>query len=257
MFYKKKGKPEVDEIVICTVKKLLYHSIFVSIDEYENSEGMIHISEIAPGRIRNIRDYVVEGKKIVCKVLHINPQGNIDLSLRRATTGIMLSKLNEYKQEEKAEKLLGQIAKELKIDLAKAYDLVGHKAIENYGGLYPFFQAVFDNGKEIIEGFNPGAKFSELLFKTIKEKIRPVEINVSGVLILRSFNSNGVDDVKGILNKIVEHKVNVHYLGAPKYKLDVSSVDYKKAENILKNALDLAINNSKKLGCEISFVKNE
>src|SRR3989344_2821655 len=107
MLYKKPGRPEEGDLVLCTVKRILYHSVFVSIDEYSNLEGMVHISEIAPGRIRNLRDYVKEGKRIVCKVLKIDAQtGNIDLSLRRVGTGLRMKKVAEYKQEEKAEKLL-------------------------------------------------------------------------------------------------------------------------------------------------------
>ena len=34
MFYKKQGIPENGEVVICTVKKILFHSVFVDIDEY-------------------------------------------------------------------------------------------------------------------------------------------------------------------------------------------------------------------------------
>ena len=132
MFYKKKGKPEIDEIVICTVKRVLYHSVFVNIDEYENAEGMIHISEIAPGRIRNIRDYVVEEKKVVCKVLNITEKGDLDLSLRRVSTTQMVNKLNDYKKEEKAEKLLEQIGKELNFNLKKVYEDIGIKAIERW-----------------------------------------------------------------------------------------------------------------------------
>ena len=55
MIYKKTGLPEDSEIVMCTVTKIQYSSVFVKIDEYGIS-GMIHISEIAAGRIRNIRD---------------------------------------------------------------------------------------------------------------------------------------------------------------------------------------------------------
>lgn len=257
MFRKKQGRPEVGDIVICTVKKILYHSIFVSIDDYENLEGMVHISEIAPGRIRNLRDYVVEGKRIVCKVLNINTQGNIDLSLRRVPTTLMVSKLNDYKQEEKAERLIEQIGKELKMDVKKVYDEIGFKAIEKYGGLYPFLQAIVDKGKSVIEDFKPNAKFSELLFNTVKEKIKPIEVSVTGILNLSSYNSNGIDDIKSILIKAEEHKVKVSYLGSPRYKLEVVSRNYKKAESSLKNFLDVATNMAKKLGCEINFVKND
>ena len=257
MFYKKKGKPEVGDTVICTVNKILYHSVFVSIDDYENLEGMIHISEIAPGRIRNLRDYVVEGKKIVCSVLNINPQGNIDLSLRRVNTAQMVNKLKDYKQEEKAEKLLEQIGKEFKMNISKVYDVIGYKIIEKYGGLYFFLQNVVEKGKEVIDEFKPNPQFAEVLYETIKEKIKPIEVSVSGTLTLKSYNGSGVDDIKSILLKIIEKKVSVQYLGAPKYKLSVISKDYKSAENIMKNAVDYAISSAKKLDCEINLLKNE
>ena len=176
MFYKKKGKPEIGEIIICTVKKILPHSVFVNLDEYENLEGMIHISEIAPGRIRNLRDYVIEGKRIVCKVLSINLRENIDLSLRRAGTGVMLTKLNEYKQEEKAEKLLEQVGKELKLDLKKVYEEIGNKAIENYGSLYNFFQTIVESEIDITNKLTENQKLATLLVKIVKEKIKPIEV---------------------------------------------------------------------------------
>ena len=87
MLLRKAGFPEDSELVICTVTKINPGSVFVNIDEYDRS-GLIHISEISPGRIRNIRDYVKEGKKVVCKVLHVDSnKGHIDLSLRRVSDG--------------------------------------------------------------------------------------------------------------------------------------------------------------------------
>ena len=80
MLYKKQGFPEEDELVLCTVNNVQHNSVFVDLDEY-NKRGLIHISEIAPGRIRNIRDYVVEGKKIVCKILRIDQEKAISIFL--------------------------------------------------------------------------------------------------------------------------------------------------------------------------------
>ncbi|MBI2148399.1 S1 RNA-binding domain-containing protein [Candidatus Woesearchaeota archaeon] len=257
MLYKKQGRPEVGDVVICTVKRILYHSIFVSIDEYNNLEGMVHISEIAPGRIRNLRDYVIEGKRIVCKVLNINLQGNIDLSLRRVPLTLGISKINDYKQEEKAEKLLEQVGKEVKLDLKKIYDEIGYKAIEKYGGLYPFLQAIVDKGKNIIDELKPNTKLGDLIFKTVKDKIKPIEVSVSGIINLRSFNGNGIEDVKNILLKSKEFNVKVSYLGAPKYKLEIISKDYKTAENSLKGFIDSVTSMAKNLNCEFNFVKND
>src|SRR3989344_3656482 len=135
MFYKKQGIPEEGDIITCTVKEISYHTVFVKLDEYENLEGMIHISEISPGRIRNLRDFVKEGKRIVCKVLKIRDKSHIELSLRRVTTSFRINKLAEYKQEEKAEKLLEQIGKRLKFSLEEMYKKVGYPAIEKFGTL--------------------------------------------------------------------------------------------------------------------------
>ena len=61
--------PKEGEIVLCKVTKIFHSSVFANLVEYGDfSSGMIHISEIAPGRIRNLRDYVKVGKQIVCVI---------------------------------------------------------------------------------------------------------------------------------------------------------------------------------------------
>lgn len=258
MFYKKKGKPRMGEIVLCTVQKISYHSVFVRLDEYlGHIDGMIHISEIAPGRIRNLRDYVKEGKRIVCKVLNINKRtGNIDLSLRRVGTNAMVKKLNDYKQEEKAEKLLESVGKGLKKDLKSMYEVVGFRAVEEHESLHNFFQDVVSMGKGVIDRLKVSKDVSDLLYKTITAKIKPVEYSVSGTLKLRSFESEGVEHIKKILNKIIKNKVRVKYLGAPKYGLETTALDYKTADNMMKKAVDSALEEIKKFNGEGEFAKH-
>ena len=74
---------EQGDIILCTVDRILGTNVFVKIDG-TNKEGTITLSEIAPGRIRNLRDYVVPKKKIACKVLKILGE-QIILSLRRVS----------------------------------------------------------------------------------------------------------------------------------------------------------------------------
>ena len=63
MFYRRIDFPEEGELVICTVTKVQSHSVFVRLDEFDKG-GMIHISEVSPGRIRNIRDFVRKIKSL-------------------------------------------------------------------------------------------------------------------------------------------------------------------------------------------------
>ncbi|MBS3172280.1 translation initiation factor IF-2 subunit alpha [Candidatus Woesearchaeota archaeon] len=235
MFYKKSGLPEEGEIAICTVSKILYHSVFARLDEYKSLEGMIHISEISPGRIRNIRDFVKEGKTIVCKVLRINKEKNqIDLSIRRVNTMQQVNKLNDYKQEQKAEKLLEMIGKQINKDLKKMYDEIGYKIIEIYGALYDGFQR-FVLDEELIQELKLDKKTEELMLQIIKEKIKPAEVEVHGVLTLKSEEPTGAEIIKKILIEAEEGEIKITYISAPKYRIVVKASDYKTAEGILKN----------------------
>ena len=142
MYYHKSGLPEESEIVMCTVTNVQHHSVFAKMEEY-GITGMIHISEISPGRIRNIRDYVKEGKVIVCKVLRVHQdRGHVDLSLRRVSEGQRREKANQLKFEQKAEKIADAVAKQLKKKGEEFYKSFAPKVLEDYEYLYLLFDEV-------------------------------------------------------------------------------------------------------------------
>ena len=122
MLFKKQGFPDEGDLVLCTVTSVQYHSVFVDMDEYGKS-GMIHISEVSPGRIRNIRDFVKEGKKVVCKVLRINEEkGHIDLSLRRVNESEKRRKIDEIKKEQDSEKIVEIAAGKIGVKTEQLYN---------------------------------------------------------------------------------------------------------------------------------------
>lgn len=254
MFFKKSGYPEESDLVICTVKKVLPHATFVDLDEYKDKEGYIHISEIAPGRIRNIRDYVIEGRKVICKVLKIDKEkGHIDLSLRRVSLSMRKTKDAEYKQEQKSEKILEQLAKLLRKNLEQIYAEIGEKILNKYGLLNLGFQEISKKSEEAIKDLNITKKDSEALVKLVKEKVKPPEVQVSAEIFLTSFASNGINDIKKALYKGLSFKedninVNINYLGAPRYKLNVKAPDYKTANKVLEQVSYLIFSEIKKTG---------
>ena len=247
MFYKKKGLPEEGEYVICTVKKILYHSVFASLDEYNHKDGMIHISEVSPGRIRNIRDYVKEGKKLICKILRVRlDRGHIDLSLRRVSIAMRKKKNTEIKQEQKSEKIMDRLAKKLNISLELLYKDFGNKVWEEYEGLYPFFQDVM-SGDATLDKMVP-QKYIPQLSELIKENIKPPTIKIERVLELKSESSEGIEIIKESLKKSISlaqeknYNLDVCYISAPKYSFKISSSDYKSAEKAMEEVTTKAIN---------------
>ena len=256
MFYKKQGFPENDEIVMCTVKKILPHSVFVDIDEYSR-EGMVHISEVSPGRIRNLRDFISEGRKIVCKVLNINKErGYIDLSLRRVNLIQKRKKIDDYKQEMKAEKLLEHAGKPLKLSLEDMYKEVGYKILDNYSSLTECFKEIANNNLK-LDKLGIKESLAVKIESTVEERMKPQMIFIKGILKLSTKESNGIEIIKKVLNNLISKGVKITYLGAPKYKVVIEDSDYKKAENRLKDAITTSLELSKKLKAEAEFNRKD
>lgn len=231
MFYKRPGIPEEEEIVLCKVTQILPNSVFVEIVEYEK-QGMVHISEIAPGRIRNLREYVSIGREIVCKVLRINRErGHIDLSLRRVNSTQRVEKLEEIKQEIKAETLIKNIAKKLQLPAQELYAQVAFKILKKYAYLHVCFKDIVA-GAVNLEKLGLEKQLAQEISTAVLDKFKPPKIELKGEIRLQTYAPEGVDRIKSTLQAIekVSPSLKITYLGAGRYKLTLEDVDYKPAE---------------------------
>lgn len=70
------------EICEGEVTRILDFGAFVKIAA--NTEGMVHVSEIAPFRIERIRDVIKEGEKVRVAVKEVDEKGRINLSIKSA-----------------------------------------------------------------------------------------------------------------------------------------------------------------------------
>jgi len=106
--------PEEGELVVCTVQNVKNFGAFVTLDEYGNKEGFVHVRDVATGWVKYIRDYIREGQKVVCKVLGVDTsKGHIDLSLKSVNEHQRREKIQQWKNETKAQKLLEIVAERL------------------------------------------------------------------------------------------------------------------------------------------------
>lgn len=255
----KEGFPTESEIVLCTVTNIQYNSVFAKLDEYKNLQGMIHISEISPGRIRNLRDYVKEGKVIVCKILKINKErGHIDLSLRRVNENQRRAKLEGIKLQQKAEKIIEFAAKELGIENKQLLIDVVQKIKGNYEDIYSCFEDVVENDAKIEDiGFDE--KTTKALEKEIRQKIKPVSVVIEGIMTITSYKPNGIDIVKeAVIEAVkVDESLKIYYGGGGNFKVMIESPDYKTAEKILKEGLGIVEAKMKENDGDFVFVRKE
>ena len=258
MLLKKNGFPDEDEIVQCTVTNVQHHSVFVKLDEFEKS-GLIHISEVSPGRIRNIRDFVKEGKVIICKVLRVNKEkGHIDLSLRRVNEGQRRSKVEDIKKEKFAEKIIEGIAKQFKAKPELLYEKIFSTIEKEYDLVYPFFEGVSD-GSETLEKLDVDEQIVKALEESIKEKIKPEIVHIGGRLKLLSYAPNGINRIRDSLldAQKIQKDVDIMYEGAGNFRVRVSSSDFKDAEKILKKVVDKVTKTFEKNDDKASFERIE
>ncbi|MBN1544025.1 S1 RNA-binding domain-containing protein [Candidatus Woesearchaeota archaeon] len=259
MVKKKQGLPEESDLVLCTVTKIYPHCVFANIDDYENKQGMIHISEIAPGRIRNIHDYVRMGKKVICKVLKIDREkGHIDLSLRRVSEGQKREKAEQIKRQQKAEKIIEFVADKLKMDRAKLQvDLVS-KSPEEYETLHDIFEE-FIVDDSVLKGMNLPKAVYDMLSETIRQRIKPPEVEIEGEVKLKSYAPDGVNVVKKILTTAAKtsEAMTIRYKGGGAYSMTVMHSNYKDAEKVMEKTAELIGAEAKKQECEFGFQRVE
>lgn len=230
---------EEGDVVLCTVDRIVGTNVFVKIED--GGEGTITFSEVAPGRIRNIRDYVVPKKKIVCKVLRISGD-RIDLTLRRVTQKEKKEVLERSKQEKSYEKILKSVLGE------KAKTVI--EEITKKEKIYDFLEEAKENPKplEKIVGKENAKRILDIL-KTQKQK----KAILKKEILLTTTEPDGIVLIKEILQKI--KGVEIKYISAGKYSLKTETEDIKKSDQELKNTLTELEKEAKKKGAEFSIAK--
>ncbi len=231
---------ESGDIVICTVEKIVGTMVFVKVHlAGKELEGSIVINEIAPGRIRNLRSYVVPKKRIVCKVLRISPRGNIELSLRRVTQ----KEKKEALEREKKEKSYISILKSV---LGKEVEET-IKKIEKEKEIFDFFEEVKENPKILEKLINKeDAKKVLDILKTQK----PKKISIKREIYLTSTKPNGLELIKNILGSIKD--VEIKYISAGKYSIKAESDNPKDADKKIKETTSKIEKASKQKGLSLN-----
>lgn len=237
---KEKEYPKEDEIVLCTVSKIFPTTVFCTLES--EREGVIPISEIAPGRIRNIRDHVKEGKRVVCKVLKVDEEkGHITLSLRRVTLREKKEKIEGYKKENTAKAILKTFDKKTKVKLAESS--LGD-ARQKYDSIFNFFQIALEDKSKLSE-LNLDNKNLEILYNLIKERVKPKKVKVTLDLEIKSYLPEGVEKIRKVLNM---KKISVKYLSAPLYRLEIETENAKEAEKLLNKEAEKLVKTFKSFG---------
>lgn len=248
--------PEEGELVVATIKTVKQNGAYVDLDEYEGIEGFIFIGEIASGWVKNIRGFVREGQRVICKVLRTRRDGtSLELSLKSVSEERRRDRLQEWKNEQRAQQLLKVLGEKIGWSDEQVEEQTS-ELVDAFGTLYTAFEeAAMQEGALENAGFE--GEWMTPFIEIAVENIIPPFVEVRGTLTLSINVTDGVSVIRGALeaaeslsNEAEEIDVKCYYDGAPTYRIELKAPDFKVAESMWEQATQAVVNHMVAAGGE-------
>ena len=251
--------PEVGEIVVATVTRIMDQGAYVTLDEYNGIQGFLHISEIATGWIRNVEKFLKPGEKKVLLVKRVDTRrSEIDLSLKKISSDQKKKKLLEIKRKEKETALIENLKAKASLSKAEA-DKIESILVDKFDSVYDAFSEVAAKNIAVLDGLNLPQK-ALVAIEELSSKMQIPSVEIRGVLDLTSTKPDGIEIIKRALTAAMDNKkvtVSITYMGAPKYRLGIIAQNFKDAEKELKPILESIEHSITKSGGTFKFTREE
>lgn len=253
--------PKEGELVVVTVTTVKQNGCYVKLDEFEGVEGFIFIGEIASGWVKNIRVFVREGQRLICKVMRTRKDGtSLELSLKSVSEERRRERLQEWKNEQRAHQLLKVLGEKVGWDESEIKSS-GEELADAFGGLYTAFEEAAMNEGALTDAGFEGDWLKEFIEMAI-ENIIPAFVEIRGILTLSINDINGVEVIQKALlaaeslsSAEEEIEVSCHYNGAPEYRIELKAPDFKTAESIWENATKATLEHVIEAGGEATALR--
>jgi translation initiation factor 2 subunit 1 len=164
--------------------------------------------------------------------------------LRRVSNEAKRAKNNEWKRAQKAEKFLELIAKENDITLETVYQKIGWPLEDAFGEIYKALEVAADVGVDALEHVESTKKLRKQVADLAKARIEIPSVEIEGEMKIQVPGPEGVEVIKTALSKGLgmgdsreKSEIEIYTLGSPRYKLRLTSPDYKEAEDLLSEIL--------------------
>lgn len=242
--------PEVDDVVMVTVRSIAEMGAYVHLLEYNNIEGMILLSELSRRRIRSMNKLIRVGKTEPVVVIRVDKdKGYIDLSKRR------VSKEDVERCTEKFAK-----AKAVNSIIRHVGELLGYVSEEQVEELYlktawhfeekykrqayaydVFKQAVID--PTILDECNLDKETGTVLLTQIQRKLQSQAVKIRADIEVSCFEYEGIDAVKsalrgGIAQSTNEIPIRINLIAPPLYVMTTQTTEKQDGLRALEGAIE-------------------
>jgi len=256
MRYYEQKYPEVDELVMVQVRQIAEMGAYVKLLEYDNTEGMILLSELSRRRIRSVQKLIRVGRNEVVVVLRVDKEkGYIDLSKRRVSSEDIVKCEKRYMRSKTVSSILRHVASKVSSingeggnedeKLEQLYDQIAWPLGKQYGHPYDAFKLALTEPDGVFSSLTTPVAASTLavLTSTIARRLTPQPIKLRADIELTCYTPAGIDAIKKALragekqsNEAVPIKAKL--VAPPLYVLSTNSTDKYVAVERLERAIE-------------------
>lgn len=235
-FYKQKY-PEVDDVVMVTVRSIAEMGAYVHLSEYKNIEGMILLSELSRRRIRSINKLIRVGRSECVVVIRVDKdKGYIDLSKRRVSAEEVKKCEEKFTRGKTVASILRHVGEILQYESDEQLEELCEKTAwyldEKYkstGGAYEAFKHAV-NEPSIIDECGLDEKTKEVLISNINRRMMPQAVKVRSDIEVSCYSYEGIDAVKealkqGLTLSTEDLPIKINLIAPPLYVVSTTTLE--------------------------------
>ncbi|KAH9538889.1 hypothetical protein CY35_15G031400 [Sphagnum magellanicum] len=258
--------PEVDDVVMVSVKNIAEMGAYVALLEYNNIEGMILLSELSRRRIRSISSLIKVGRQEPVMVLRVDKEkGYIDLSKRRVSEEDIAVCEERYNKSKLVHSIMRHVAETMEADLEDLYTHVGWPLYRKYGHAFEAFKLIVTDPDSVLGGLTKEVKeespdgqetikvvpamtdeVKDALIKNIKRRMTPQPLKIRADIELKCFQYDGVLHIKDAMRRAEEAgtqecPVKIKLVAPPLYVLTTQTLEKELGISVLDSAIKACV----------------
>ena len=218
-FYKERF-PKVNDLVHVIISEITDLTVYCTLSEYNDIQGMILISELSNRKNQNTRKVVTLGKKEILLVLKVDPEnGFIDLSKKRVSVADYTETIQKYSDRLIVNQILQNVYNKNKTEsIEKLYELYCWNQLDPLKHLKSL--VLIENTETILKN-------------EIKNYFKEKKLKITYEVSIYCYEKDGVDIIKRVLlNNLKESKdVSIKLISAPDFEISCISNEIKKQED--------------------------
>eukprot|EP00285_Hemiselmis_virescens_P012506 CAMPEP_0173387392 /NCGR_PEP_ID=MMETSP1356-20130122/9897_1 /TAXON_ID=77927 ORGANISM="Hemiselmis virescens, Strain PCC157" /NCGR_SAMPLE_ID=MMETSP1356 /ASSEMBLY_ACC=CAM_ASM_000847 /LENGTH=434 /DNA_ID=CAMNT_0014343991 /DNA_START=98 /DNA_END=1402 /DNA_ORIENTATION=- len=247
--------PDVEDIVFVLVKRIDVMGVYVSLLEYDETEGMILLSELSRRRIRSVKKLINVGRQEVALVLRVDKdKGYIDLSKRRVSPEDIEQLEEKFNKSKAVHSIMRNLATTERRHVEDLYESFGWELGSEYGHLLDAFKRLLTEPK-LLDKFQIPADIKTALLKNIEMRLTPQPVKVRSDFEVTCFAYEGIDAIKAALTAGMAcgtelNPITCRLIAPPLYVMTCNTLDQDFGIKLLDGALE-------KIKSEIAARKGE